>query len=79
MSFFANSAAIVNMRSIFAEICEGSEALKSQRELALHGRTDHVAPVVDAARSGEAPVTEQPYESALEFERGNLVFRNIDF
>ena len=66
-------------RNIFAEICEGFEALESQRELALRDRADHVAPVVDAAPNGESPVTEQPDEPTIAFERGNLVLRDIDF
>lgn len=62
-------------RNLFAEINEGFEALRLAREgkLTVRKHIIEVKPAQDAADT--APL----HERTIEFERGNLVFRDINF
>ena len=62
-------------RNLFAEINEGFEALKLERE----GKMTLRKHIIEAKPAQDAVDTTQPNEQTIAFERGNLVLRDIDF
>ena len=62
-------------RNLFAEIHEGFEALKLEREGKMTLRK-HIFEVKPAQQAADAV---QPDERTIEFERGNLALCDFDF
>ena len=62
-------------RNLFAEINEGFEALKLERE----GKMTLRKSIFEAKPAQEALDTTQPNEQTIEFERRNVVLRSVDF
>ena len=62
-------------RNLFAEINEGFEALRLERE----GKMTLRKHIIEAKPAQDAIDTTQSNEQTFEFERKNLALRDIDF
>jgi len=65
----------MKQRNLFAEIIEGFEALKLERE----GKMTLRRHIIEANPAPEAADTAQPDERTIEFARRNLALRDLDF